>query len=239
MLRILGFLFFLVSSNTFAQEYKEPSDQNLKDAREMMNSFFKKVDSVIEKDELSIIEHKKALSEKGVNNNNFYNIEKIHNHKNEFDINSILNSNNFISEDYISKSNVKPLFIFVSFSMPDELIKSYLIQSDKLRSFVVVRGLYKDDFGLTIKKLKTIYNDQNKRMNLLIDPTLFQRFNITAVPSFVLSSEPVGDCNESSCSVPEHIKASGAITLEYFLDKVQISNNSKFKKIAENYLNHE
>ncbi|KJV73980.1 type-F conjugative transfer system pilin assembly family protein [Orientia tsutsugamushi str. TA716] len=78
-------------------------------------------------------------------------------------------------------------FIFVSFSMSDEALKSYLLnlkaESQKAGAQLVMRGLINNSFTQT----------KNKTMELGIsfdiDPCLFEQYKIDVVPVIVIDDK--------------------------------------------------
>ncbi len=71
-------------------------------------------------------------------------------------------------------------YVFVSFSMPDNALKSYFKEAQKHNAILVMRGLKDDSFQETQKKtleLKITYN---------IDPELFEKYEVSKVPVIVL-----------------------------------------------------
>ena len=77
------------------------------------------------------------------------------------------------------------LRIFVSFSMPSELLVSLDKQAKKIGAKLIIRGLKNNSFKETVSYIKTI-NEQGVIID--IDPKAFTEFDITQVPSFVLNS---------------------------------------------------
>ena len=106
--------------------------------------------------------------------------------------------------------------IFISFSMPTALIQAYLQEAQITQAQVVVRGAIDNDLKKTISTMQALVADFNVG-NVFIDPTLFERFNITAVPAFVLVMDELEPC-DTTCKAPPHAKAYGSTTLVYFLE---------------------
>jgi type-F conjugative transfer system pilin assembly protein TrbC len=73
------------------------------------------------------------------------------------------------------------MMIFISLSLPDETLKQ--LYRDSQRSVIptklVLRGLYQDSFLRTAERLKEL------GIQVQMHPELFERYHITAVPSFV------------------------------------------------------
>lgn len=91
---------------------------------------------------------------------------------------SITNKNNC---NAISKEGFK---IFISSSMPRELIKNFDFIARKIGAKLVIRGLINNSFKDTIIYIKEA-NDQG--MIIDVDPLPFDEFKINLVPSFVMS----------------------------------------------------
>ncbi len=83
---------------------------------------------------------------------------------------------------YQKKQNPQDkVFVFVSFSIPEASLKRLAQEARKHHAVLVMRGLYQDSFVKTIQKLQDIGVD--------INPQLFERYNITSVPTFVAVKE--------------------------------------------------
>ena len=85
------------------------------------------------------------------------------------------------------------LYYFVSFSMPDSLIKQYLQEAALNKGILVLRGISPDmslhDFLLEklLPLLQDPENPQAAYANIEINPNLFVQYNITQVPTLVYS----------------------------------------------------
>ena len=71
------------------------------------------------------------------------------------------------------------LLIFVSFSMPQESLKALMTQAQKHGVRVVMRGLIENSWKKTREKLSEI------GLPIEIDPEAFQKYGVSAVPTFV------------------------------------------------------
>ncbi|KJV51944.1 type-F conjugative transfer system pilin assembly family protein [Orientia tsutsugamushi str. Gilliam] len=87
-------------------------------------------------------------------------------------------------------------FIFVSFSMSDEALKSYFADSQKAGTQLVMRGLINNSFIQT----------KNKTMELGIsfdiDPGLFEQYKIDVVPVIVIDDEKRGLTKKLTSHIP-------------------------------------
>jgi len=75
--------------------------------------------------------------------------------------------------------------LFVSFSMPDLALKQALLDGKKYHIPVVLRGLYKNSFQETGKKIFELVKEK-KQGGIAINPLWFREFNIQTVPALVL-----------------------------------------------------
>ena len=98
----------------------------------------------------------------------------------------------------------------------------------------IFTGLIDDDFTKTFQAIRQL---DAKRGSALVDPTLFERFKVTQVPTFIVPLEPIKACESNNqCDVPRHIKAAGDVSLDYVLELVQRSGSVEEKRVASNYL---
>lgn len=123
--------------------------------------------------------------------------------------------------------------VFVSFSMPDTTIVRLMADMDRVGGAVIFRGLIDNDFQKTMQKMREL---KSQKGSAQIDPTMFKRFDVKQVPTFVIPLEPVPKCfteqQKQSCGIPQHIKAAGDVTLGYVLDLVERTGSSAEKNIA-------
>jgi len=87
-----------------------------------------------------------------------------------------------------------PLFattqVFVSFSMPEQLMEETLAESARLNIPVTLNGLVDDSMPKTMEKLFSL-TEKVPDLALQIDPTAFERYGIKQVPALVVDA---GDC---------------------------------------------
>ena len=88
-------------------------------------------------------------------------------------------------------------WVAVSFSMPDGALKALHTQMEALGGTLVMRGLYKNSFAETAKKLHAL------GIAIRIDPEAFTRLTITAAPTFVW---------KNTHTLTGHISAKEALT---------------------------
>ena len=115
------------------------------------------------------------------------------------------------------------LYVFVSFSLPEITLKRLLTQASRIDASLILRGLVDDDLGKTRAKITQLLDADSQgntriKGGFAIDPTLFERFNITQAPSFVLTDAPAARCTESDCVSIDHVRLSGDIPIDYALE---------------------
>lgn len=123
-----------------------------------------------------------------------------------------------------------PMVIFASLSMPTETLKELAADAHRVGGVVVFRGLKNDDFIEMRKELATLGE------GFAIDPTLFTRFGITDVPTFVLPLEALMPCEVDGCPPVRHIRVSGNVRLEGALDYMRINSRETGAAEATNAL---
>lgn len=77
--------------------------------------------------------------------------------------------------------------VFVSFSMPTNLLEETLKESARLNIPAYINGLYQDSMRSTALKVIEL-SKHIPNLNLLIDPTLFERFGVHQVPALVVDN---------------------------------------------------
>jgi conjugal transfer pilus assembly protein TrbC len=111
------------------------------------------------------------------------------------------------------------LYVFMSFSVPDE---AWLALSEEIvqkNGIMVLRGLPGNSFQELAKKIHSL-RSRGMKATVQIDPMLFSRFNIDKVPSFVKTTSK------------GFYKVSGNVSLRFALEKIaqQAVAQIEFKK---------
>lgn len=127
------------------------------------------------------------------------------------------------SQNPMDQKSGPQLYVFVSFSMPDITLKRLLTQAARIDGSLILRGLVDDNMGKTKDKIMQLMEADESGHTLInggfaIDPTLFQRFDIGQVPSFVLTNTPAERCNNNGCPDTDFVRLSGDATVEYALE---------------------
>lgn len=115
------------------------------------------------------------------------------------------------------------LLVFVSFSMPHDVIKALGNQVNHVGGKLVFRGLINGNFKDTIEKLKEL------QLEVMIDPTLYESYQITRVPVFILKKKRKENAHEDGC----YDRLSGNVSLHYVLDQFASHGNQEATQILE------
>ena len=142
-----------------------------------------------------------------------------------------------------------PPIVLVSFSMPRQSLRALLDEAARIGSPVVLRGLKDGSMRATVEALLSLYDIDPKASGppegmegrtlpgLAIDPTLFRRFGVDAVPAFIVTAEPVGPCGRDGCPVPEHLIVRGEASLAYALDVMaRTARDRRLAAVARRWL---
>ena len=63
--------------------------------------------------------------------------------------------------------------------MPKETLQAVFAQAQKYNALLIMRGLYKNSFQATRQKMEEI------RINVMIDPNIFDTFKVVHVPTMI------------------------------------------------------
>ena len=116
------------------------------------------------------------------------------------------------------------VYVFVSFSMPRASLRSLIAQGELAGVPIVLRGLVNHSIADTMQAVHSLYaNGERQESGAVIDPTLFERFDVKQVPTVVVAETPAGACSVETCPTPAHVKIAGDVPLRYSLDRVAIA----------------
>jgi conjugal transfer pilus assembly protein TrbC len=113
------------------------------------------------------------------------------------------------------------VYVFASFSMPDVSLRALIRQGELAGVPIVLRGLVEDSVESTIERVHGLYDqEESQAAGVLIDPTLFARFDIDQVPTVVVAETAARPCTRETCPVPPHVKIAGDVPLRYALARI-------------------
>lgn len=143
----------------------------------------------------------------------------------------LLHNYRFKADD-VKKATINhyPLMIFVSSSIPRSSLKDLMIQAKQSGGILVFRGI----IG-SLKNTQDFLADISKEnVSAIIDPRLFDIFQIKLVPTFVVLSSSTQDCQEQDCQfTPRHDRITGNITLKYALEQIENAKGDAGKTATE------
>lgn len=94
--------------------------------------------------------------------------------------------------------------LFVSFSMPEQLLFSLADEAAQFDIPVVMNGLVDGDFKKTIEMFARLNNEAKKQhlnfKGISIDPIWFQQFQIKSVPALVVTTRPANCTRQTVCA---------------------------------------
>lgn len=134
----------------------------------------------------------------------------------------------------VSKKSKFELIIFVSFSMPDDLLRQYSAQAVESGATLVLRGLYDGSIAKTQARAIPV-NPANARLD--VAPALFKKFRIETVPAIVLTDTANGSVLENGCArESDYLKVEGDISIRQALLTMRIYGKGSLSTVAGNAL---
>jgi conjugal transfer pilus assembly protein TrbC len=115
------------------------------------------------------------------------------------------------------------VYVFASFSMPEPSLKAVLTDASILGIPVVFNGFVDNSVIATEARVRSIYEGSDISHGFIIDPTLFTRFDVKAVPTVVSTTVDLDVCVTSGCAedgVPDHDRIAGNVPLRTLLSVI-------------------
>jgi type-F conjugative transfer system pilin assembly protein TrbC len=155
------------------------------------------------------------------------------------------------------------LFVFLSWSMPLPLMRSYAIEAMWSGATLVFKGVPpgKELGTFVLKDLRQLVYDKGASANISIDPRLFDEYNVSVVPSIVLTRSLEPGCgggpkkeftyNDKKLFYVEcppvneskYDKIEGAVTVSYALETFEKGGSSSAREylaaISKGWFNKE
>jgi conjugal transfer pilus assembly protein TrbC len=147
-------------------------------------------------------------------------------------------------------SDREQLLVFISASVPTDLLRRLAQQATRIGAPLVLRGVVGDDFPATAAFMRDILGEpendgrppatsskqgsSQRKPRALIDPTLFARFDVRQVPAVVLVPDGACMAGIRACpdATPAHVHVAGDVTLDYALDHIA-RTHPEAKSVAE------
>ena len=128
----------------------------------------------------------------------------------------------FLSESPSSQPSPQ-LLVFVSFSMPRAALQDLSQQVSLVGGALVFRGFISGSFQKTALKLKDL------KGTVWVDPTLFEAYSVTQVPTFIFRAAPGGTDEKKVLD-----RLQGHVTLHHVLET--FASRGDLKKEASRLL---
>jgi len=113
------------------------------------------------------------------------------------------------------------LFVFVSSSMGTELLKHYFMQAKRYKATLVFNGLPGGSWHQLSDLIYAITGGSAENSSILLDDTAFAQYQVSSVPSFILSKEAnVFDVDGGDKRGEEFDKIVGNIGIKRALEEI-------------------
>jgi conjugal transfer pilus assembly protein TrbC len=112
------------------------------------------------------------------------------------------------------------ILIMVSFSMPKASLARLADQARRGGGVLVLNGLKDGSLPATAQAVHQTFGKEGAPLQ--IDPRLFARYAVSAVPAFVLlaSNADAKACFSGTCPANGYVKVSGDVSLDYALERI-------------------
>ena len=127
------------------------------------------------------------------------------------------------AENISQEAKNPEVLIFVSLSMPEQSLKLWAQQAEKVDGILLLRGLIDNSIQVTTQKTVKLFSDSLKG-GFNIDPEKFTQYHIQSVPAVVLTKGQDYDV------------VYGDTSLESALEYIAHHGSDLIKKQAANYL---
>lgn len=140
-----------------------------------------------------------------------------------------------LDQGTMKKALVDPasFYVFVSFSMDIKAIQNIGRDVGRVGGTLVLRGLVDNSLKATTAKIaelqEVLKGDAASQLpqaavsvEMIIDPTLYEKFRVQSVPAFVVTSESEPKCLTDGCeeSYQPYDRVSGMVPVEYALKTI-------------------
>lgn len=114
------------------------------------------------------------------------------------------------------------LLIFISASVPRASLSKLARQAAHANAPLILRGFIEGDLDATARFMGDILGDEEPRAHALINPRLFDRFEVEQVPAVVLVPDGACVAGVQACPkvTPAHVHIAGDVSLDYALEQI-------------------
>ena len=125
--------------------------------------------------------------------------------------------------------------LFISFSMPNNVLKTLLQQAKRYHIPAVLKGVVNQNFNQTLFKIFTL--NRTIQAPILINPVWFQTFHITRVPALVVLASDTDLQTQHAQSIPFDVLL-GAVSVRSGLEEIS-THGTTGRITASNLLKRE
>lgn len=114
------------------------------------------------------------------------------------------------------------LTVFVSLSMPRGSLELLVAEAERTGATLLLRGMIDRSISKTMLAVQKLIG--SRRVAWAIDPDAFARFQVEAVPVFVLTRQGARfeGCGDEACfSQEDYVRLSGDVSIAYTLDAIE------------------
>lgn len=163
--------------------------------------------------------------------------------------NKVFAENESLRRKQLNLEKEDQLYIFVSRSMPEPLLRSYALDAAYTSAVLVMRGIKKDETLDVFFRSQLMLDLKPSGAGAMVqlDPRLFDAFEVEAVPAIVFTKNSLIDL----CTTPnstnvncepvnseKYYKITGGVTLKYALDQF-IQKGADAQRFLSNLKKHE
>ena len=130
------------------------------------------------------------------------------------ELNKLLN-NKVNQKLFVSKESVN-FYMFATLSLGDNVLKQMFEYAKMYNGTIVLKGIEDNSFIKTSDHIQRIAKG-GEEAAIIIDPTLFKKFQVVSVPSYVLAKHK--ECPVGMSCTPSYDKITGNVTPKYALEK--------------------
>ncbi len=126
-----------------------------------------------------------------------------------------------LSGQVMGAKNQPALLVFVSLSMPQDSLIAYADQAEQAQATIVIRGVKDRSMRRTMEAVQKIIGE--RKVAWVIDPTAFDRFDVTTVPTVVLTAASLAgaSCSTRECTAPDSFaKVAGEVPIDHSLHEI-------------------
>jgi conjugal transfer pilus assembly protein TrbC len=128
------------------------------------------------------------------------------------------------------------LLVFVSFSMPEPALSRLVDQAARAGATMVLRGFVGGSLQQTVQRTQQLIGQ--RQVGFQIDPQAFDRFSVTATPTFVLlrAGAVPAPCAAGTCfPASGYVSTVGDVSVDYALEFIK-RGAPGFKQEADSFL---